>query len=371
MKWFERHLNWSAIFITLGGAIFTCLAFFMALGFNLLESFSWLSTEYRACLAVAVFFAGLVSFLCMAWIIRNKQRNPAFLIFFIPTTLFFLLLVLVLFPGLNFRYIWHYANVYLPVFLYLFFSFVFWVVGLVIIILLKKKTPILQTGNASPPTLAQHRPFGFIRVTGALALIALIVAGISGAGINSGSQALAYEQQNPRKDAAFHYSKFTFECPESYYPFRGRNVLFFQRNVEEIGLQRHRIKPFGVESTIIQVSITLALPGKGSPADSTLIEQLVSNYTSQTGFLATNTRNQHLTLKKTVVNGNIADYAGFLTFEPATPFVDGPGKWNEVKMVCFEREGIIWTITMEKSNADTISSDSDFEHFIKSFRIYE
>jgi hypothetical protein len=383
VNWFEKHLNWTAIIITFGGLAFTCLVALITLGLNLVARPSLLAFEFRLYLTLGTFFATLVSIACMAWIIRKKHRHLIFLIFFIPSALYSLVILLVLFPALDVNRCFFSEQIYLAPFLLFLLSTLFWVIGLVLTLLLIKRRNRFLTLRPEPSTEVQaenteHRKViaerriqhGFVPVLGLLLLITLVIAGISCFRINTGYQVITYENHNSPREENLHYSQIAFECPKSYCFSWGGDLFWYPG--DEITLMRDRIKPFALESTRIQINISPYVIKEGNPVYPSLVEQCIYFYFQS--WYGRNLRNnieiKNLTVTKTIVDGITADYASFLTYYPE-PFFYPFSTWNEVKLVCFEREGIIWTLCMEKADGKTISSNSVFDHLLKSFKIYQ
>ena len=93
MNWFARHLNWSALFIPLGNLVFAFLLFFISLGFYIFPN----SVNEQVLLInnTLVFFTGsfILGLIGLGWVLRQKNRRLAFILFFIPISLWIILLI--------------------------------------------------------------------------------------------------------------------------------------------------------------------------------------------------------------------------------------------------------------------------------------
>jgi len=385
MNWFERHLNWMAVIITFGGFLFTCLMFLLTQGFNLVHPFFLLAFEFKLYLEITVFLTTLVYVVCMTCVIKKKQRNLALLSFFIPSGLLSLFFYCVLNPTLLYRtsFYWDdYFEFYAIVFMCFLFSAGLWIIGLIILLVLKAKqgkrsfphqASELETTDSADSTEfsvspGQIRNRGFFWTIIVLTIITLVVGGFSCVRMNHGYQTFTYETYTDPEETDLHYSEFAFECPRSYYRSWGGSDIIWYRG-DELVLSHRQVKLFRFESTSLQINVSPTVIREGNPVYPSLIEQCLYYYfKSAYGWHELDIQISDLTITQTVVDGISAEYATFLTFHPDHPFSH---LWYEVKMVCFERKGIFWTIILEKINDKIIDSDPHFEHLLGTFNIIE
>ena len=360
MNWFERHLNWTAFIITFCGLIFTFIVALFAMGFNIGNRPYLLEFEFKIYLTLVVFFATLVSVIGIAWVIKKKQCKRALLLFFISSLFFSPILFLLLI----------HRETYFEVGIIFgigFISFIvlmgFWITGLILLFFKQgqlKDNEIAEKVSIRPSSNYKRytRPFTlFLFVT-------IIISITSFLRINSGYQLFTYESY---VDEELHFSKFTFECHKSYYEDWTGDIIYYPG--EEISLIRHRMKPFTLESTEIQINISSSVIEEGNPVYPSLVEQVIyfyfhSRYGQLADYIDINIKD--LAITKTEVNGIPAEYATFLTDDSNTLY---PTE-GEVKLVCFNRAGIIWTICMKKLDEKTISPNPDFDHILQTFRIF-
>ncbi len=383
MNWFERHLNWTAIIITFGGSLFTCLMVLFAQGFNLVFRPYLLAFEFKVYLAITVFFATLVSIICMTWITKKKHRHLSLILLFIPSGLFSLMFIYILHPPLlhhTFTFTeYDISNFYGIVYLVFLVSAGLWIIGLIIILFLKNRQEKLQFQNegATLESLVENNESekvvsirrmgnsGFIRIFGVLLIIPIVIAGYSCFRMNFGYQVFVHESFNLYENEDLHYSEFMFECPKSYYRSWASGVIGYLG--EEVALDGNQIKPFTVESTYIRINVSPKVRYEDNPTYPSLIEQCIYYYFKSTyGWNKLDVEIRNPTITQTVIDGIPAEYATFLTFYPNADYYY---PWDEVKVVCFEREGIIWTISMYKWKDKTINPDPDFEHLLQTFKI--
>jgi hypothetical protein len=388
ISWSKKHLNWIAVIIIFGGLIFSCFVAILALGFNLFLSPQLLPLEFKIYSSLSVVLATLGSVIGIKWVTKNKHRHWTFILFFIPYGLFSILILPMLFPGFLLDHSLYYKG---PSFLsFLFTLFLipagFWLIGLIVILLLKKKKAEAVQSSIDPglgiqaenevdrqaAPLRRITKSKLFRVSGSLLLLALIVSGVSCARMNTGYQTVTIKNYNPSRDENLHYSQFSFECPRSYYCFTGERFHWYPG--DEMWIVRDRIKLFSHESSSIQIDIAPSPEiKKANPVSSSLVEQCIYFY-CQSLYGRIPGKDiigiKDLKIVSTRVDGISADYAVFY-YDNSKPHNVGSILYivnDKVELVCFEREGIIWTIQMIADRADS-SSYSDFDQIIKSFRI--
>jgi hypothetical protein len=388
VSWFKKHLNWTAVIIIFGGLIFSLFAAIIALGFNLFLFPQLLPFEFRIFSSLAVVLTTLASIIGIIWLIKNKRRHWAFVLFFIPYGLFSILILPMLFPGFLLGHsFYHYG----PSFLAILFAFFlipagFWLIGLIVILLLKEKgaeavqfciDPLLDIQNennvnrrAAP--LRQIIKSKSIRVSCSLLLLAIIIAVFSCVRMNTGYQTVTIKNYNSSRNENLHYSQISFECPKSYYPLMGEDLFWYLG--DEATFVRDQIKLFSLESAYIQIDVSPSSKIKeGNPVSSSLVEQCIYFYCQSASgrFPAEySIKTKDLKIANTTVDGISADYAVFSLDDSISLIVGGTlfEPRDKIELVCFEREGIVWTIQMRADRADS-SSYSDFNQTIKSFRI--
>ena len=384
ISWAKKHLSWTAVIIIFGGLIFNCFVVIFAQGFNLFLSPQLLSFEFKIYLSLAVVFITFGSIIGIVWLIKNKHRHWAFILFFIPYGLFSILILPMLIPGFLFdRYLYYEG----PSFLAIMFAISWipaglWLIGLIVILLLKNKDagellssidPLLEAQNENKvhrqTTPGQVLNSKLIQVSVLLLLLATVVSASSCVRMNTGYQIVTVKNYSSSGDQNLHHSQFSFECPKSYYRLPGVDLILYPGN--ETIFSRDRIHWFSIESSYIQINISpYSQIKEENPVSSSLIEQCIYFYCqSLYGRIPIGDyiRIKDLKISYTTVDGIIADHAVYY-FDYSKPYIADSVLYDKVELVCFEREGIIWTIQMRADRADSISY-SDFDHVIKSFKI--
>jgi hypothetical protein len=386
MHLLKKHLNWTAIIITIGGLLLSIILLCMGLGFNLFPRPHLLATEFKIGVALSVFGAALGSIAGMLWVIGRKHLNTALAVFFVPAGLSPLILLLALFPGLLFSQYFYWGESYLPPYLILVLELgllatVLWIIGVIILLLAKDKAGTIFTkkedaaseikaenAQLRPVRAARHIPPGVLLRIGIVVLLAAVmVAGFSGSRINSGYQSWVIVNHSTPPDEKLHYSQFSFESPRSYFTMGGGEMVRYPG--DEITILSHRIRPLYIATTGIQINISPSIMKEGNPVFPSLVEQCIYFYCqSRYGWwpVGDNIEVQNLKIGRTAVAGISADYASFYTDFPQS-YVGSTR--NEVKLVCFKREGNIWTIRMATDRERPHIVNSDFEKLINSIRI--
>ncbi len=106
MNWFQRHLNETALAISVGSA--TILVFFsiFGLGFNI-TFYPWLlelGSLRLSMLAVVLIGCLVLSAIGYGWVLNRKNRSPVFLFSFLPSLLSIVLLLIIQPPNNVFHY---------------------------------------------------------------------------------------------------------------------------------------------------------------------------------------------------------------------------------------------------------------------------
>ncbi|HEX9896865.1 MAG TPA: hypothetical protein VGA85_04290 [Dehalococcoidales bacterium] len=384
MNWFERHLNWTAIIITFGGCLFTCVVALLTLGFNLFIPPWQLVQEFNAYLflLIDIFTCTAISVIGMTWVVRKKKRHPLLTLFFIPSLISPLGLIFLLYdtpydypPG-SFIF----GNLAILV------SICIWLLGLVLILFLKnKQVPVqLHNGISDQKSLEENIPAEvkfakktphnhiFLYSIAVLAVVTFTLAGYSCFRMNHGYRVFVHDCHNDEVEN-LQYSKFTCEIPKGYYEPIPWDVVYYVG--EEISLERFRFKLFTISFSSIDINITpfvgkVLLPSESAedlPA-STLIERCIDYYYRHDyGYpIYVSVTIDDLTVTQTSVNGIPAECATFILGYPESDYYY---PWDEIKIVCFERKGIIWVIRMENWKDKTVSPNPDFDHLIETFKI--
>jgi hypothetical protein len=380
MNWLDRHLNWVAVISTFGGLILNCFMATFALGCNVFPHPRYLASDFKIYLSIVIILITLFSIIWMIWVIKKKQIHAILLMFFIPSSLFSVMLLPMLFPGILFSGYFYNQSNFLG---FLFFIFLFttglWFLGLTVLLLIKKKPPrVLQPstkplkgGDIESTELKRYCKsrkmlhIGLIKVSGSVLLVALVVAGFSFVKINTGYQVFIKKNDSSLFANDLNYSQFSFECPKSYYSPSGGEPIVLPGY--DIILAREQIRPFRIESTSIIINISSSVTVEGNPIYPTLIEQCIYFYfQSYYGILNRNTAEiKNLTTTKIIVDGITSDYATFSVIYSNTKYR------SKVMLLCFEREGTIWTIYSENMQDKTIEPSTDFNHLVKTIKIFD
>ena len=77
VDWFERHLNWTAVIITVSGFILSVLAVFASQGFVIIGLYNSLQIpfEFSLYLVMSGILATFISVIGMIWVIRKKTYH--------------------------------------------------------------------------------------------------------------------------------------------------------------------------------------------------------------------------------------------------------------------------------------------------------
>jgi hypothetical protein len=312
----------------------------------------------------------------MVWVIGKKHRSLWFLSFFVPSLFSFLTLFfppehLLEGPAYDFSAI-----------LTVFILIGIWLLGLVIILIPKNKSMPVQLpgeiadraplavdskveGRSSKESRYKHT---YLYIVLASLLITFAVAGYSCFNIYHGYKLFVHEKGYSYGGDDIKYSQFTFECPKNFYELWGGDFILYLG--EEVGLSRDKLTLFTVSSSIIIINVTPQMVSWDYLPDSTLVEKCIHYYyRSNYGYpVYYATTIDNLTVAQTNVGGIPAEYASFIVGYPDSDYYY---PYDEIKMVCFERERCIWVIRMENIKDKAVSPDPDFEHLVGTFRIID
>jgi hypothetical protein len=375
MNWFERHLNWTAIIITFGGFLFTCVMVLFTLGFNLFVPAEDIDQDFRYYLLVVLFTCTVIPVIGMAWVIRKKNRSPWSMSFFVPSLFSFLTLFL---PPDYFENGIRYSFYAIRSVIIL---ICIWLLGLVVILFMKTKKVSIPPQSE----IADHKPLAgdlpvegrsskkgrykrtYVYIVLASLLSALAVSGYSCFNIYHGYKTIIHESHSSG-DEDLQYSRFVFECPKNFYESSGGGKIPYRG--EEVNLWRDKLKLFTVSSSSIIINV-IPPPYYWDDLPSFTLSELCIHYFYLTdyGWPLYNTPTiDDLTVTQVSVDDIPAEYATFILGYPDSDYYY---PWSEIKMVCFEREGCIWVIRMENDKDKTVNPDADFEHLIETFGIID
>ena len=135
MNWFERHLNWTAIFIAIGSLVLCSILVIISTGgYNTLLRVSYLQGFFIYLLLLIVAGCLILSAIGYRWVLHKKNRSLAFLFFFAPVFIFIIV-----------SFIYHFPfTTGIPVLFSTFFQLIL-VTGWIVLFLLKNHSPAQYT----------------------------------------------------------------------------------------------------------------------------------------------------------------------------------------------------------------------------------
>jgi hypothetical protein len=341
MNWFEKHLNLTAIIISFGGAIFTGVSVIFALGFNVPYISDGFSIEQKTYLILTFFLTALASFIAMAWVIRKKGRNWAFLFPFVPSLGLFVVVALVNFHvGINHRFGAEYDTWLILPYAVL-FSFI-WLIGMCIVLAIRNiredypDPTLTPSGEFTSPDVLQkkalitfRRPGLYIRLLLSIIAAVLIIAGLSCFRINLSESLFTYKPLVKN----FPDAMLSFYVPESYYPDPPPRGIGY--HYTEITFIRNQIRPFRFESAIFKVVVDYykSEPDKSAYSDDSMI-------------------------KRVTIDGIPAEYSSYILSDN-----------QQVRQVSFSHWGGSWTVRMVAEQDPSNELDATFDRILSTLKI--
>ena len=363
MKWFERHLNWTAIIVTVCGFIFICLTILFALGFHWIERIYFIPNSEKTLLIMVSLFSTLSVVIGMLWIMLKKQVNILNSLFFTALISFAPMLFFALFsdelPG-------QYGFNINKLSIVLIFLLLFWIVGLIIILLKKNKKPDSLYSTTTNINKQKGNNKSFLTTLITSASLTVIFSLISLLNMNFGTQSIV-KGHSGHLDGEHSYI-LRFDCPIGFFeacnsdPYETGNHLWFKSI---------KMRPFQLIDTDLQIHYYLKEDEYNTYDYSNLTETAIHLY-----FISNDSLSADIDMNMTYsdeyknpqmpvfmkIDNRVAEYSSFRVNLIQYP----KNSEANVKMVCFEDEESIWSIMYIEEDPTT---NSEFDRILESFRI--
>ncbi len=356
MGWFRRHLNLTALIISL-----------IATGLVLLliqVSFGFYAVDYLSRLNLAIIFANIGAGLLLAitgfgWVLRRKNRRLYWLLFFAP------LLCPLLLP-----FIPHGLSDGTS-FALAFFSCLFAIPGWIIVLILRTKRKTTEpslAGLVQPKSRGRSALFQWTIIGVLVIAVAWVgIAGYSGYQWSYGYQRIQVQRNNGQ-------TWFTMELPKSYSTRNYFNAIILEADsgTTRISMQETPSVWFFDSSPYSRIEITISNPIifnylRYESQETKTRAYLLSNLTGYSPGISFSMN--ILNSSGITVDGVMADYTGYDVENSYVPSNIDPG--GMVEAVSFERDGLIWVISSCRSGEKELGTDPVFDRLIQSFDIVE
>jgi hypothetical protein len=358
MNWFTRHLNWTAVLVSIAGISVTFLLSLFAQGLNFIPRINLMPFEFKIYLTLVVLFSSLATVICMVLLIKKKQLNILISLLFVFSLSFSPVLFYLLMNNETKQGPGYHIGILLLISVFL---AIIWAIGLIIFLFLKPKILDIENHSLSDDQDVRNKTDRklFSSAIFVSLILAAILSFVSFMYMNVGKQRIT-EYSKVYPEEGLHYLEFSFECPNSYYSPWTSDIITYPGHI--FYFTRNKIKPFKLVGSILEIHITQDVYDGGDPVYDSLIKQSIYFYYQNTNvWLRHFYEIKDIFISTIIIDGTEAEYATFLVG-------DFNGfDYTPVKMVCFERNNDIWTLIMTEDEPTILNSD--FNQITQTFDI--